>query len=162
MSAELPLVVIADLLGVPQDERHLVFDWSNRMIGSEDPEYNVSAELAQDASMELYSYFNNLAAQRKIDPKDDLVTVLLKAEVDGERLSELELDLFFLLLSVAGNETTRNAISHGMVALSEHPEQKQRLIDDPSLINTAVEGVLRAATPGMRFPRPSTAPTPIG
>src|SRR5438132_8311405 len=97
MSAELPLQVIADLLGVPQEDRHLVFDWSNRMIGSEDPEYNTNAELAQNASMELYSYFNNLASQRKIDPKDDLVTVLLNAEVDGERLSELELDLFFLL-----------------------------------------------------------------
>src|SRR5207248_1824188 len=103
------------------------------------PEYNVTAELAQNASMELYSYFNQLAAQRKVDPKDDLVTVLLKAEVDGERLSELELDLFFLLLSVAGNETTRNAISHGMVALSENPDQHKRLLDDPSLINTAIE-----------------------
>ena len=162
MSAELPLQVIADLLGVPQEDRHLVFDWSNRMIGSEDPEYNLSAELAQDASMELYSYFNNLAAQRKIDPKDDLVTVLLNAEVDGERLSELELDLFFLLLSVAGNETTRNAISHGMVALSEHPDQKQRLLDDPSLIDSAVEEMLRWATPVMHFRRQATAPTQIG
>jgi cholest-4-en-3-one 26-monooxygenase len=162
MSAELPLQVIADLLGVPQEERHLVFDWSNRMIGSEDPEYNLNAELAQNASMELYSYFNNLAAQRKMDPKEDLITALLKAEVDGERLSELELDLFFLLLSVAGNETTRNAISHGMVALSEHPEQKQRLLDDPSLINTAVEEILRWATPVMHFRRQATAPTQIG
>ena len=162
MSAELPLQVIADLLGVPQEERHLVFDWSNRMIGSEDPEYSADPELAQNASMELYSYFNNLASQRKVDPKEDLVTALLSAEVDGERLSELELDLFFLLLSVAGNETTRNAISHGMVALSEHPEQQQRLLDDPSLIDTAVEEILRWATPVMHFRRQATATTQIG
>jgi cholest-4-en-3-one 26-monooxygenase len=162
MSAELPLQVIADLLGVPQDERHLVFDWSNRMVGSQDPEYVADPELAQNASMELYSYFNQLAGQRKIDPKEDLVTALLKAEVDGERLTELELDLFFLLLSVAGNETTRNAISHGMVALSEHPDQKQRLLDDPSLINTAVEEILRWASPVMHFRRQATAPTEIG
>ncbi|MCU1448627.1 MAG: Cytochrome, partial [Acidimicrobiales bacterium] len=162
MSAELPLQVIADLLGVPQEERHLVFDWSNRMIGSEDPEYSADPEHAQNASMELYSYFNNLASQRKIDPKEDLVTTLLNVEVNGERLSELELDLFFLLLSVAGNETTRNAISHGMVALSEHPDQQQRLLDDPSLINSAVEEILRWATPVMHFRRQATAPTQIG
>ena len=162
MSAELPLQVIADLLGVPQEERHLVFDWSNRMVGSQDPEYLTDPELAQNASMELYSYFNALSAQRRIDPKEDLVTALLTAEVDGERLSELELDLFFLLLSVAGNETTRNAISHGMVALSEHPDQKQRLIDDPSLINTAVEEILRWASPVMHFRRQATEPTQIG
>ena len=162
ISAELPLQVIADLLGVPQDDRHLVFDWSNRMIGSEDPEYNTSAELAQNASMELYSYFNQLSAQRKLDPKEDLITLLLNAEVDGERLTELELDLFFLLLSVAGNETTRNAISHGMAALSEHPDQQQRLLDDPSLINSAVEEILRWATPVMHFRRQATAPTQIG
>jgi cholest-4-en-3-one 26-monooxygenase len=162
MSAELPLQVIADLLGVPQEERHLVFDWSNRMVGSQDPEYLTDPELAQNASMELYSYFNALASQRKLDPKQDLVTALLSAEVNGERLSELELDLFFLLLSVAGNETTRNAISHGMVALSEHPDQQQRLLDDPSLINSAVEEILRWATPVMHFRRQATAPTQIG
>jgi cytochrome P450 len=162
MSAELPLQVIAHLLGVPQEERHLVFDWSNRMVGSQDPEYNVNPELAQNASMELYSYFNQLSAQRRVDPKEDLVTALLNAEVDGQGLSELELDLFFLLLSVAGNETTRNAISHGMVALSEHPDQQQRLLDDPSLINSAIEEILRWATPVMHFRRQATAPTQIG
>jgi cholest-4-en-3-one 26-monooxygenase len=162
MSAELPLQVIADMLGVPQEERHLVFDWSNRMVGSQDPEYLQDPELAQNASMELYSYFNQLSAQRRIDPKEDLVTALLNAEVNGEKLDELELDLFFLLLSVAGNETTRNAISHGMVALSEHPDQKQRLIDDPSLVNSAVEEILRWSSPVMHFRRQATAPTQIG
>jgi cholest-4-en-3-one 26-monooxygenase len=162
MSAELPLQVIADMLGVPQEERHLVFDWSNRMVGSQDPEYLADAELAQNASMELYSYFNQLSAQRRTDPKEDLVTALLNAEVNGEKLTELELDLFFLLLSVAGNETTRNAISHGMVALSEHPDQMQRLVDDPSLVNSAVEEILRWSSPVMHFRRQATAPTQIG
>src|SRR2546421_518039 len=89
-------------------------------------------------------------------------SVAENAEADCERLSELELDLFFLLLSVAGNETTRNAISHGMVALSEHPDQQKRLLGDPSLINTAVEEILRWATPVMHFRRQATAPTQIG
>src|SRR5207302_101300 len=83
-----------------------VFDWSNRMIGAEDPEYSVTPEAAMEASMELYAYANALAAEKRAKPNDDIMSVLLQADVDGERLSELEFDLFFLLLSVAGNETT--------------------------------------------------------
>jgi cholest-4-en-3-one 26-monooxygenase len=162
VAAELPLQVIADLLGVPQDERHLVFDWSNRLIGSEDPEYQGSLETAMEASAELYVYFNRLAAERRVDPRDDLTSVLIAAELEGDKLSELELDLFFLLLSVAGNETTRNLIAHGMLALIEHPDQMQTLRADRSLMPGAVDEMLRWGSPVMHFRRTATRDTDIG
>jgi cholest-4-en-3-one 26-monooxygenase len=161
VSAELPLQVIAELLGVPQEERHLVFNWSNRMIGQDDAEYQVGQE-PELAAMELYAYFSGLAQQRRIDAKQDLVTALINAEVNGEKLSELELDLFFLLLSVAGNETTRNLISHGTLALMEHPDQRAKLLADPDLIPSAVEEMLRWASPVMHFRRTATQDTEIG
>jgi cholest-4-en-3-one 26-monooxygenase len=162
VAAELPLQVIAELLGVPQEERHLVFDWSNRMIGSEDPEYQGSSETAMEASAELYVYFNRLAAERRVDPRDDLTSVLIAAELEGDKLSELELDLFFLLLSVAGNETTRNLIAHGMLALMEHPDQRAKLLSNPDLLRSTVEEMLRWGTPVMQFRRTATHETTIG
>ena len=162
VAAELPLQVIADLMGVPQSDRHKVFDWSNRMIGAEDPEYGVSQENAQEASLELYAYASQLAAQRRAEPAKDLMSILIDAEVEGERLSDLELDLFFLLLSVAGNETTRNLISHGMVALLEHPDQLERVRADRSLLPTAVEEMLRWASPVMCFRRTAMRDTELG
>ena len=162
VAAELPLQVIADILGVPQEDRHLVFDWSNRLVGAADPEYQHGQEHAVNAAMELYAYAHDLASQRRESPKDDIVSILLKAEVEGHTLSELELDMFFLLLSVAGNETTRNGIAHGMLALIEHPDQRRRLIDDPSLVATGVEEMLRWGTPVMHFRRTATCDTAIG
>ncbi len=161
IAAELPLQIICELLGVPQDDRHQIFDWSNRLIGSEDPEYEGSVETAFEASAELYTYFNRLAAERRVDPRADLVSVLNVAEVDGDTLSELELDLFFLLLSVAGNETTRNLIAHGMLALMEHPEQRAKLLANPDLLPSAVEEMLRWGTPVMQFRRTATEDTMI-
>jgi cholest-4-en-3-one 26-monooxygenase len=161
IAAELPLQIICELLGVPQEDRHQIFDWSNRLIGSEDPEYEGSVETAFEASAELYAYFNRLAAERRVDPRADLVSVLNVAEVDGDTLSELELDLFFLLLSVAGNETTRNLIAHGMLALMEHPDQRAKLLANPDLLSGAVEEMLRWGTPVMQFRRTATEPTMI-
>ena len=162
VAAELPLQIIAELLGVPQEERHLVFDWSNRLIGSDDPEYKGSAEVAFEAAAELYSYFNGLVAERRVDPHDDLTSVLIAAELEGDKLSELELDLFFLLLSVAGNETTRNLIAHGMLALMEHPDQRAKLLANPDLLASTVEEMLRWGTPVMQFRRTATRETRIG
>jgi cholest-4-en-3-one 26-monooxygenase len=161
-AAELPLQAIADILGVPQEDRHKMFDWSNRMVGADDPEYGVSAEEAGAASMELYAYANQLAAQRKLDPGTDLISVLTDAEVDGEQLSELELDLFFLLLTVAGNETTRNLISHGMLFLLENPDQLEMLRKDRSLLPGAVDEMLRYASPVMNFRRTATRDFELG
>ncbi|MDQ1375543.1 MAG: cholest-4-en-3-one 26-monooxygenase, partial [Actinomycetota bacterium] len=162
VSAELPLQVIAELMGVPHEERHLMFDWSNRMVGAQDPEYGVLPEEASQAAMELFAYAHQLAEQKRINPHDDLISVLSTCEVDGERLSELEIDLFFMLLTVAGNETTRNLISHGMQALMEHPDQYALLREDPSLVDSAVEEMLRWASPVMHFRRTASRDCEIG
>jgi cholest-4-en-3-one 26-monooxygenase len=161
LAAELPLQVIAEIMGVPQEDRHLVFDWSNRMIGADDPEYSESREAAFEASAELYAYANQLAAKKRADPDDDIISVLLQAEVDGDRLTELEFDLFFLLLTVAGNETTRNLIAHGQLALMEHPDQRTKLLADPALLPTAVDEMLRWGSPVMHFRRTAQRDTEI-
>jgi cholest-4-en-3-one 26-monooxygenase len=161
VAAELPLQVIAELLGVPHEDRHKVFQWSNRMIGSEDPEYNVSEEEVQTAQIEMFMYANELAAQRRQEKRDDIVTALLDAEVDGDRLTEMDFNLFFLLLAVAGNETTRNSISHGIRAFCEFPDQYQLLVDDPSLAASATEEVVRWASPVMYFRRNVTRDTTL-
>jgi cholest-4-en-3-one 26-monooxygenase len=153
ISAELPLQVIADLLGVPQEDRHRMFEWSNNMIGSEDPEYQGQADQALAAAMELYAYAAELYGKKRIDPHADLMSVLTTVEVEGERLSDLELELFFLLLTVAGNETTRNLMSGGMHAFFQNPGQWQRLLDDRSLLPSAVDEMLRFVSPVMNFRR---------
>jgi len=153
ISAELPLLVIAELLGVPQEDRRMVFDWSNRMIGSEDPEYQVEGADAGEAAMAVFSYAEELAAKRRLAPSQDLVSVLLDAEVEGEKLDQLELDLFFMLLIVAGNETTRNLMSGAMHAFFDHPDQWELLRHDRSLLPSAVEEMLRYVTPVMHFRR---------
>jgi cholest-4-en-3-one 26-monooxygenase len=162
IAAELPLQVIAELLGIPQSDRHQIFEWSNTMVGGNDPELRGSPEEAQAAAFAMYGYANELAQARRDSPRDDLVSVLMRAEVDGERLTEMEFDLFFLLLAVAGNETTRNLISGGMLALIEHPEQRRRLEDDPSLLDSAVEEMLRWVTPVMQFQRTAQRDAQLG
>ncbi|MFM9037556.1 MAG: cytochrome P450 [Actinomycetota bacterium] len=152
VSAELPLIAIAELVGIPVEDRRKVFDWSNTMIGSTDPDFNADPNAPMIASMELYAYSNELALQRKAEPKDDIITTLI-SEHDGDVLSEHEFDLFMLLLAVAGNETTRNGISHGTLAMIEHPDQWTKLKNDPSLVTTAVEEILRWGTPVNNFAR---------
>jgi len=161
VAAELPLQVIVELMGVPLEDRHRVFDWSNRMLGNADPEYSGSIEEARRASLELYAYANELASKRKRDPQDDLVSVLMRADLDGEALTEAEFDAFFMLLAVAGNETTRNAIAGGMLALIQHPEQRARLLADPSLLPLAVEEMLRWVSPVIHFRRTATRDTEL-
>jgi len=162
VAAELPLQVIAELLGVPLEERQKVFDWSNRLIGFDDPEFQTSMEDGKIAAAELYVYANQLAADRRDDQKDDLTSILMNAEVEGEKLSELEFDLFFLLLAVAGNETTRNALSHGMHTLIDHPDQYRMLSENPSLVPSATEEILRWASPVMYFRRNVMRDTEVG
>lgn len=156
IAAELPLVAIAELLGLPKEDRHKVFKWSNTMIGSNDPEYAGGPDVAATAMAELYMYANELAAARKIEPRQDIITTLLAADGD-QQLSEHEFDLFILLLAVAGNETTRNAISQGLLAFLEHPEQWDKLKADPAKhLDGAIEEVLRFGTPVMHFRRTAT------
>jgi cholest-4-en-3-one 26-monooxygenase len=162
IAGELPLQVIAELMGVPQEDRHKVFDWSNRMVGSNDPEFTEAPELAQAAAMELFAYADALTAERKANPHDDLLSILVHAEIEGDQLSQLEVDLFFMLLSVAGNETTRNLISHGTLALIENPDERRRLVAHPELLDSAIEEMLRYASPVMHFRRTATKDTVIG
>ena len=161
IAADLPLQAIAELIGVPLEERGKLFEWSNRMIGSEDPEYAVTREEAMSASIEMFMYAQALAEQRRSEPRDDIMTVLLDSEIDGEKLSEMDFNLFFLLLAVAGNETTRNAISHGMHALLQNPEQYKEMVQDPALCVPATEEIVRWASPVMYFRRNVTQDTEI-
>jgi cholest-4-en-3-one 26-monooxygenase len=153
VAAELPLEVIAEILGAPADDRRKIFDWSNRVVGSDDPEFAVSEDSAREARIEMYKYAAALAADRRRHPQDDIATILLNAEVDGDRLSAMDYNLFFLQIAVAGNETTRNAIAHGLHAFLENPDQYAALVDDPGLGRTAAEEILRWASPVMYFRR---------
>ncbi len=161
VAAELPLLVIAELMGVPVEDRRLIFDLSNRLIGFDDPEFQTSMEDGKQAAAEMWAYAQELAERRRREPQDDLVSQLLNAEVDGERLTEMEFNFFFLLLAVAGNETTRNLISGGMLALFEHPDQKEKLLAHPELLPTAVEEMLRWISPVICFRRTATQDTEL-
>jgi len=163
VAAELPLEVIAELIGVPREDRHKLFDWSNRMVGSEDPEYIVSAEEVAAAQVEMFMYAQQLGEQRRAEPRDDIVSTLLAAEIDGDSLDEMDFNMFFLLLAVAGNETTRNAIAHGMNAFLESPDQYDQLVADPAgRIAGATEEILRWASPVMYFRRNVQRDTEVG
>jgi cholest-4-en-3-one 26-monooxygenase len=160
VAAELPLEVIAELLGVPREDRHKLFDWSNRMVGSEDPEYQVAEEHVTAAQIDMFVYAQELATQRRAEPRDDIVSTLLAAEIDGDQLTDMDFNLFFMLLSVAGNETTRNAIAHGMNAFLEH---RDLLVADPDAhIAGAVEEILRWASPVLYFRRNARRDVELG
>ncbi len=162
LAAELPLQVIAEMMGVPKQDRKLIFDWSNKMIGSEDPEFAQEEGDAEGAMAELFAYSHALVEERRAQPREDIITALTQAEIEGDVLSELEIDLFFLLLAVAGNETTRNLTANGMHALFQHPDQLAKLQGDPSLMNSATEEMLRYCAPVMYFRRTATADTVLG
>jgi cholest-4-en-3-one 26-monooxygenase len=156
IAAQLPLRVIVEMMGVPDEDRPKIFEWTNRLIGSEDPEYNVSRDEAIGAATEMFMYSTELAAAKRANPAEDIISTLLQAEVDGNRLTDTEFNLFFQLLSVAGNETTRNLISNGMQFLFDHPDQWAKLIADRSLLPGAIDEMLRYASPVMYMRR--TAP----
>ncbi|MFE5482354.1 cytochrome P450 [Streptomyces sp. NPDC056527] len=158
VAVELPLQAIAELIGVPQEDRARIFDWSNKMVAYDDPEYAITEEIGAEAAMELIGYSMNLAAARKECPAKDIVTQLVAAEGQGN-LSSDEFGFFVLLLAVAGNETTRNAISHGMYAFLTHPEQWELFKRERPA--TAAEEIVRWATPVVSFQRTATQDTEI-
>ncbi|MFL6144823.1 MAG: cytochrome P450 [Labedaea sp.] len=157
VACELPLQAIAELLGIPQDDRHKVFDWSNQMVAYSDPEYSVDP---QAASLELLGYAWQLAEERKRCPHDDIVSRLVSADIDGAGLSSDEFGFFVLLLAVAGNETTRNAITHGMHAFLNHPEQWE--LFKSTRPKSAADEIVRWSTPVMAFQRTATRDTELG
>jgi cholest-4-en-3-one 26-monooxygenase len=161
LAAELPMQVICEMVGVPLEDRHQLYDLSNRLLGFDDPDFATSPEDGKAAAAEMYAYAQKLATERRSQPADDLVTKLIDAEVDGQKLTDHEFNCFFLLLMIAGNETTRTATTHGAHLLIEHPEQRERLLADPSLIPSAIEEILRFESPLLHFRRTATQDTEI-
>jgi len=161
VAAELPMQVICEMVGVPEDDRRMIYDLTNRLIGFDDPEFQTSRDIGKQAATDVFLYASKLAERARRCPADDLATVLATADVDGEMLSDLDYNSFFLLLAVAGNETTRTVTSHGMRLLIEHPDQRARLVRQPSLIPSAVEEIVRHNPPVMYFRRTATADTEI-
>jgi cholest-4-en-3-one 26-monooxygenase len=157
IACELPLQAIAELIGVPQEDRMKVFTWSNDMTGYDDPESTADPVAA---SAEILGYAYQMAASRKQCPADDIVTTLIEADVDGDKLSEEEFGFFVIMLAVAGNETTRNAISHGMMAFLENPDQWELFkAERPA---TAADEIIRWATPVTSFQRTALEDTELG
>jgi cholest-4-en-3-one 26-monooxygenase len=157
VACELPLQAIADLIGIPQEDRRKIFEWSNMMVGYDDPEFEVAGQVA---AAELVGYAMAMAEDRKQCPRDDIVTKLVTAQIDGGNLSSDEFGYFVILMSVAGNETTRNAISHGMLAFFDHPDQWQRYVAERP--ETAADEIVRWATPVTSFQRTAKADTVLG
>ena len=158
VSCELPLQAIAGLMGVPQEDRKKLFHWSNQMVGDMDPEF--AGNDAITASVELIMYGMAMAADRGANPRDDLVTRLVQADVEGHKLSDDEFGFFVILLAVAGNETTRNTITQGMMAFAEHPDQWELFKQERPA--TAADEIVRWATPVTSFQRTATQDTELG
>ncbi|MFJ4683062.1 cytochrome P450 [Streptomyces sp. NPDC088789] len=159
VACELPLQAIAELIGVPQEDRSKIFDWSNKMIAYDDPEYAITEEVGTEAATEILAYAMNMAADRKQCPAKDIVTTLVAAEDEGNLGSD-EFGFFVLMLAVAGNETTRNAITHGMHAFLTHPDQWDLYKRERPA--TTAEEIVRWATPVVAFQRTATEDTELG
>src|SRR5262245_36643269 len=158
LAAPLPTRMIAELLVAPPDDWEQFRRWSDACTGNADPEIEQDALVAVG---ELFGYFQQLIAARRAEPRDDMLSVLTTAEVDGEKLTDEDLLNFAFLLLVAGNETTRNLIALGSLALIDHPDQCAQLVDDPSLIPAAIEEMLRWTTPVTHMARTATVDVEI-
>lgn len=162
VAAELPLQVICELMGVAHEDRHMIFHNTNVMIGADDPDLSTTAEEGQAAAVEIYAYGYKILENHRKNPTDNLIDMLISGTVDGEALSDDEFSQFFLLLLVAGNETTRTVTANGMKLLIQYPDQLQMLVDDPSLIPNAVEEFLRYEPAVMQFRRTAMDDVELG
>jgi cytochrome P450 len=163
IASEIPMQVFAEILGVPQDERRVIIEIGDRLLGNADPEYAVPPDdahrhlpFSSPAALEMFEFGRRLAAQRRKDPRNDIITQLA-----FEPLTQQEFDVYFVLLATAGNETTRHTITHGLLGLLEHPDELGRLRDDPSLGKSAAEEMLRWATPVHHFRRTAAVDTEL-
>ncbi|MDD9380920.1 cytochrome P450 [Streptomyces sp. ZAF1911] len=162
VAAWLPIQTICEMVGVPEGDERLIFDWSNRMAGSQDPELSAGKHDSDMAAAEIYAYCDALAAERRARPREDILSTLVDAEVDGDRLSPDEINMFFVLLCVAGNETTRNLLSGALIALIDHPAARAELAaapEDEALWTTATEEFLRWGGSIHNFRRTATRDT---
>jgi cytochrome P450 len=173
VARELPIRMLSAILGVPDGDARQLFEWADAIIYNADPDYSPLVSDREDTdphrllpfrspvSLEVFAYFDRLATARRRQPQGDVIGVLTDATVDGVPLTDREKETFFLLLLIAGNETTRHSLSHGLVALLEHPDQLARLRQHPDLLPSAVEEILRWACPQIHFRRTATVDTTI-
>ncbi len=155
-AAPFTLSVLADMLGVPRSDWERLFEWTNQMAGPGDPEYQIGADAGETMRAtrdEIFAYFADMVEARRRSPRDDIVSVLANARLDGEPVPTFELLSYFSLLVVAGNETTRNAASGGLLALIEHPGEREKLRRTPSLVPRATEEIVRWTSPVVQFCR---------
>jgi len=160
VSAPITIEVIALMLGVPEEDWHLLFRWTNEIIAPGDPEFQKGAtaqETLERARIELFSYFKEIADSRRANPQDDIVTRIVQGEIDGAPLGGLELLSYFFLLVVAGNETTRNAMTGGIQCFLDNPDQWDALARDPGLVEGAIEETVRWTTAVIQFARTATS-----
>ena len=162
IAAALPLQIICDMMGIPASHYRRVFELTNTILGVGDPEYVNSLDDLMTAAMELYQFATELGDRKLSEPGDDITSKLMHADVEGEALTTQEFGSFFILLVVAGNETTRNAISHGVKALTDHPEQRRIWMENDAVTPTAVEEIVRWSTPVIHFRRTASRDTVIG
>jgi cytochrome P450 len=167
VASQLPMHVIADIVGIPEDERPYVFSLTDRMLKGTDPASDVTPQEGADARLDLFRYAEQLSTRKQEEPADDVWTELTRASITHEDsstkpLTKFELDFFFIILAIAGSETTRNAISQGFVALLEHPEQLAQLRADPGLLDSAVEEIIRWSSPVLYFGRTAVVDAEIG
>ena len=162
IAAPFPLEIICEMMGIPQSDYKQILTWTNTILGVGDPELVTSIDDLLNAGLNMFAYAQALGEDRVKNPTDDLTSVMMNAEVDGERLSAQEFGSFFILLVVAGNETTRNAISHGLKALTDNPDQRQLWWDNfDAHTKTAVEEIVRYSSPVVHFRRTATQDTEI-
>ncbi len=162
VAAKFPLQIICEMMGIPEQDERQIFEWTNTILGAGDPDFGGTIERLMEAAIGMFSYAKALGETRLANPTQDLTSVMMHAVVDGERLTSQEFGSFFILLVVAGNETTRNAITHGMLALTENPDQRKIWFENFDLhTKTAVEEIVRWATPVIHFRRTATADTDI-
>jgi cholest-4-en-3-one 26-monooxygenase len=159
VSAPITIAVIAEMLGVPRRDWELLFRWTNEIIAPQDPEFQrgTPEQTLEQARAELFTYFSDLVEARRARPTDDIVSIVANATVDGAPLPPVELLSYYFLLVVAGNETTRNAMTGGLLALLEYPDEWEKLRRDPGLLDSTVEEVVRWVTPVIQFARTATA-----
>ena len=163
LAAPLPLRVLGDVLGVPDEDPDRFFTWSNNLVGFDDPDYGSGGRrVYENTFVEVFRYVLDAAEQRRASPRDDLLSQLIATEVDGRRMTDSELCALWLLLVVAGNETTRHLVSAGLAALLDNPDELGRLAADPDLTPAAVEELVRWVTPIMQFRRTATRDTSLG
>ncbi|MBY6413177.1 cytochrome P450 [Rhodococcus sp. BP-252] len=148
VASELPLQAIADLIGIPQEDRKKIFDWSNEMTSYDDPEFDIDPV---EASTQILGYAYQMADERRRCPKDDIITTLINADIDGDHMKPEEFGFFVIILAVAGNETTRNAITHGMAAFMDNPDQWELFKKERP--DTTADEVVRYASPITAFQR---------